>query len=103
MPFDTYLKDCRVTLYGGLLRGVETLNISLAGAFTVYPSVKHNATSVTEESSFSLNSITILDGGLFDYKGDAEHDNKLNIHLDGGLHIRGGGIFKVNNLYLEGQ
>ena len=92
-----------MTLYGGLLRGVETLNISLDGAFTVYPPVKHNATSTTEESTFSLNSITILDGGLFDYKGDADNDNKLNILLDGSLHIRGGGIFKVNSLYLEGM
>jgi hypothetical protein len=25
-----------------------------------------------------MNSITILDGGLFDYKGDTANDNKLN-------------------------
>jgi len=103
LPFDSYLKDCRVTLYGGLLKGVETLNISLDGTFTVYPPVKHNASSSTEESTFSMNSITILDGGLFDYKGDTANDNKLNIFLDGSLHIRGGGIFQVNSLYLEGK
>lgn len=50
-----------------------------------------------------MNSITILDGGLFEYKGDASNNNKLNIMLDGSLHIRGGGIFKVNNLNLEGM
>lgn len=50
-----------------------------------------------------MNSITILDGGLFEYKGDAANNNKLNIMLDGSLHIRGGGIFKVNNLNLEGM
>jgi hypothetical protein len=54
-------------------------------------------------NKFELNSITVLDGGLFQYYGEAVNDNKLDIKLNGSLIINGGGEFRTNNMYLEGN
>ena len=102
LPYDTYLQDCRITLYGGILRGVATLNISLDGSFTVYPPARLN-NSHSNSHDFVMDSITILDGGLFSFVGTAEGNNKLNVTLTGSLHIQGGGEFRTNNIYLQGQ
>ena len=103
LPFDTYLRDCRVTLYGGILRGVETLNISLDGSFTIYPPARLNNSAGTTDNEFTLNSITVLDGGAFRYMGVAEDDNQMNVILNGSLHVLGGGEFHANNLNLQGK
>lgn len=102
LPYDTYLRDCRITLYGGLLRGVATLNISLDGSFTVYPPARLN-NSLSSRNDFVMDSITILDGGVFKFMGTAEENNGLNVTLTGSLHIQGGGEFRTNNIYLQGQ
>ena len=40
LPYETYLKDSVVTLYGGVVSGIHTLNISLGGAFIAHPKAK---------------------------------------------------------------
>lgn len=102
LPFDTYLRDCRISLYGGTVQGLQKMNISLDGAFYVYPKEKENENDVMEPNVFELDSIAILDGGLFEYFGEAVNDNKLDITLNGSLSINGGGEFRANNMYLEG-
>lgn len=84
---------------GGLLKGVQKLNISLDGLFTVYPPAR-----LQEHSSrFEMNSITILDGGKFMFMGKAEDENKLEVILDGGLHVQGGGELEANYIHIEGN
>lgn len=89
-------------MYGGLLRGVATLNISLDGSFTVYPPARLN-NSLSSRNDFVMDSITILDGGVLKFMGTAEENNRLNVTLTGSLHIQGGGEFRTNNIYLQGQ
>ena len=98
MPVDTYLKDSSVADYGGILAGVETLNISKGGAFHSYPPTDHSAVVYD-----FLNTISILDGGLFEFHGTAADGDLLNIHMNGSLMIRGGGEMIVNNLELYGE
>lgn len=78
------------------------MNISLDGAFYVYPKEKENEIDTMAPNVFELDSIAILDGGLFEYFGEAVNDNKLDITLNGSLSINGGGEFRANNMYLEG-
>ena len=99
LPYDTYLMDSVVTLYGGILRGVETLNISLDGSFIAYPPAQLGS---DEPSVYNLNSITVLDGGLFKYIGYTEAGDGLIVNLDGGFAVRGGGLVEVNKLTLSG-
>ena len=98
LPIDTYLKDSSVADYGGVLAGVETLNISLGGAFHSYPPADHSPVVYD-----FLNTISILDGGLFEFHGTAADSDLLNIHMNGSLMIRGGGEMIVNNLELYGR
>ena len=103
LPYDTYLRDCRISLYGGTVQGLQALNISLDGAFYVYPPEKENEGDVIPVNEFELDSITILDGGVFEFFGEPDNDNKLDIKLNGSLTINGGGEFRTNNMYLEGM
>ena len=79
LPYNTYLHDSRVTLYGGVLQGIHTLNISLDGVFTIYPPARLNTSShgslVSKE--LRLNSIIILDGGRFEFTGTTEDLDKV--------------------------
>ena len=78
--------------------GVRTLNISLGGAFRCYPPADHSAVVYD-----FLNTISVLDGGVFQFYGTAADSDLLNIHLNGSLMIRGGGEMIVNNLELYGM
>ena len=100
MPTETYLLNSVITLYGGILRGLKTLNISLGGAFIAYPKA---ALDSGVESYFHLDSITILDGGLFKYEGKANDGDALTVELDGGLVVQGGAQVIANKLTLKGQ
>ena len=51
---------------------------------------------------YNLNTISILDGGLFAYHGTAENDDVLTVNLAGDLVIRGGGEMWANRLRLTG-
>ena len=99
LPYDTFLKDCTVTLYGGVLRGVHTLNISLGGSFIAYPPA---ALGSGEPSHFNLDSISILDGGVFRYEGHAEQEDAVVISLDGSLVVHGGGQLIGNKITVKG-
>ena len=98
LPVDTYLKDSTVVDYGGTLSGVQTLNISLGGAFYSYPPADHS----TVLYDF-FNTISILDGGVFKFFGTANDGDLLKIKMAGSLMIRGGGEMLVNNLELYGM
>ena len=100
LPSDTFLKDCTVTLFGGVLRGVHTLNISLGGAFIAYPLA---ALDSGEPSHFKLDSISVLDGGLFKYEGHSEEGDAVVISLDGSLIVHGGGQLTGNKITVKGQ
>ena len=97
LPVDTYLKDSVVADYGGILASVETLDISLGGAFRSYPPADHSPVIYD-----FFNTISILDGGVFEFFGTAADGDLLNIQLNGSLMIRGGGEMIVNNLELYG-
>lgn len=101
MPSDTYLKDVTVYDYGGTITGLETFNISRGGAVKVYPP------SVTNPHYkpivYNLNTISILDGGVFTYYGTAEDEDVLEVNLAGDLMIRGGGEMYVNKMILDGE
>ena len=99
LPFDTYLRDSVVTLYGGVLRGVHSLNVSLGGAFIAYPRAALNS---GQRSHFRLHSVTVLDGGRFEYRGRAADADALVIELDGDFTVRGGGFVTANKLLLTG-
>ena len=99
MPYDTFLKDCTVTLYGGVLRGVHTLSISLGGSFIAYPPA---ALDSGESSHFNLDSISILDGGVFRYEGRTEQEDAVVISLDGSLVVHGGGQMFGNKITVKG-
>ncbi|XP_033745591.1 uncharacterized protein LOC117331105 [Pecten maximus] len=96
LPYETFLLDCRVILYGGVLQGVEKLNISMDGSFTIYPPAQ-----LGYSQKVVLNSIDILDGGFFNFQGNAENDSLIEIILDGGFHVHGGGEMQANNLVLR--
>ena len=98
LPIDTYLKDSTVADYGGILAGIQTLNISLGGAFRSYPPADHSAVVYD-----FLNTISVLDGGVFQFYGTAADGDLLNIVMNGSLMIRGGGEMIVNNLELYGM
>ncbi|KAK3576663.1 hypothetical protein CHS0354_004948 [Potamilus streckersoni] len=100
LPYDTYLRDSSVILYGGILESLNTLNISLNGAFILYPPARLNKTQSDRSSTLYLNSISILDGGVFRYEGTPQNNDELRIVLDGGLVIRGGGELHANKLHL---
>ena len=100
LPHDTYLHDCVVTLYGGTLSGVHTLNISLDGAFIIHPKAKLDSGT---ESVFNLNSITVLDGGVMRYEGVTAQNDGLVVNLEGGLVVQGGGVIEGNNIKVKGE
>ena len=89
-----------MTLLGGVLRGMETLDISLGGAFTAYPAAKLGS---AEASVFNLDSITVLDGGIFKYMGNTDNGDELTLSLAGDFEVQGGGTVEVNKLKLTGQ
>ena len=109
LPYNTYLHDSRVTLYGGVLQGVHTLNVSLDGVFTIYPPARLNTSSSSSSSSPSsskelrLNSIVVLDGGRLEFTGSTEDADAMTIVLDGGLVVQGGGVLSANDLHVRGQ
>ena len=101
LPADTYLKDVTVYDYGGTITGLETFNISRGGAVKVYPPLLSNPHYVP--IIYNLNTISVLDGGLFQYYGYAEADDVLTVNLTGDLMIRGGGEMYVNKMKLNGK
>ena len=66
--------------------------------FQVYPPAE-----LDFSNRFEMNSISVLDGGVLAFEGTAEGDSKMEIILEGGLHVHGGGEVKTNNIYLEGM
>ena len=104
LPYNTYLHDSRVTVYGGVLQGIHTLNISLDGVFTIYPPARRNTSHGSLVSKeLHLNSIIILDGGRFEFTGTTEDRDKLDIVLGGGLVVQGGGVMSGNYLNISGK
>ncbi|KAL4226615.1 hypothetical protein ACF0H5_014598 [Mactra antiquata] len=99
LPSDTYLKDSTVYDYGGTITGLETFNISRGGAVKIYPPSIDN--EFYKQIVYDLNTISVLDGGLFAYYGTAENDDILEINLAGDLMIRGGGEMNVNKVNLN--
>lgn len=101
LPSDTYLKSVTVTDYGGTITGLETFNISRDGAVKVYPPSKDDPHY--KSIVYNLNTISVLDGGVFSYFGEAETDDELIVNLEGALIIRGGGEMNVNKMDLTGE
>lgn len=101
LPSDTYLKSVTVTDYGGTITGLETFNISRDGAVKVYPPSKDNPHY--KSIVYNLNTISVLDGGVFSYFGEAETNDELIVNLEGALIIRGGGEMNVNKMELTGE
>ena len=101
LPSDTYLKDVTISDYGGTITGVKTFNISRNGAVHVYPPTR-NATR-HKTITYNLNTLSILDGGVFYYHGSLDNSDVFELNLEGDLLIRGGGEMFVNNLKLEGK
>ncbi len=100
LPYETYLKHSIVTLYGGLLRGLKVLNVSLGGEFIVYPPTKLDSDT---PSVLNLNSITVLDGGTLLYQGTVDDWDTLYINLEAGLLVTGGGTVTANRLNVNGK
>lgn len=50
-----------------------------------------------------FNSLSILDGGRFEFNGSAEENDNINIVLDGELAIQGGGIMSGNKMNITGE
>lgn len=103
LPYETYLHNSRVTLYGGVLQGIHTLNISLDGVFTIYPPARINNSDSPGSKMIHFNSLSILDGGRFEFNGSAEENDDINIVLDGELAIQGGGIMSGNKMNITGE
>ena len=80
------------------MAGVKTLNISLGGAFRSYPPADHSPVVYD-----FFNTISILDGGIFEFHGTAADGDRIKIDMEGDLVIRGGGEMIVNNLELSGE
>ena len=90
-----------VSDYGGTITGLETFNISRGGAVKIYPPSVNDPHF--KQIVYNLNTISILDGGVFHYFGSAEAGDVLTVNLDGDLMIRGGGEMKANKLVLKGM
>ncbi|CAH1775844.1 unnamed protein product, partial [Owenia fusiformis] len=99
LPFETYLKDSRVILYGGELLGLKKLNVSLNGEFIAYPEARLFA---DYDSEFNLESIEVLDGGILGFEGTAAAEDVMTMSLDA-LIVRGGGLFYANKLDLTAK
>ncbi|KAL8620488.1 hypothetical protein ACOMHN_056880 [Nucella lapillus] len=102
LPYNTYLHQSRVTLYGGVLQGVHTLNLSLGGVFTIYPPARLNASGGQQGAKeLRLNSMVILDGGRFEFTGLTHSHDTLSVVLEGGLVVHGGGVMTGNNIHVS--
>ncbi|KAI8479533.1 hypothetical protein Bbelb_427230 [Branchiostoma belcheri] len=98
LPHHTYLQDTTLTLYGGKLLGVQTLNISLDGKLDIKATSKINTET---PGTLVLNSITVLNGGVLSYLEGPEDEAGLMVQLDGSFTVRGGAEVAANKLYIK--
>ena len=93
------MKDATITLLGGLLRGVEILDVSLNSNFIIHPKSRLASDS---NSVFIFEKVSIFDGGVIKYMGSAEAGDVLTMNVTSTLAVKGGGELHVNNLLLSG-
>ncbi|XP_077861760.1 LOW QUALITY PROTEIN: uncharacterized protein LOC100369350 [Saccoglossus kowalevskii] len=99
-PSHTYLQDVDLMLYGGHVFGIDHLELSLNGQTIMDADSRINS---KEDSIVSLKDVTIHDGGVFHYTGDARVDDALMMTLTNGLHVRGGGSLIGNQLHIQAK
>ena len=58
LPYDTFLFNAVITLYGGELLGMKRVRISLNGAFTVYPPAQIHSLNPSEINLEDIEVIT---------------------------------------------
>ena len=100
LPAETFLRGSSVTLYGGVLRGVESVIMSLGGSLIIHPQAKLDSDI---PSAFNLKAIKIHDGGLLAYKGDSNNGDTLSVQLQNHLIVHGGGRVEFNSMSVTGN
>lgn len=100
MPYDTYLRDATIKLYGGRVIGLQRMDISLGGEFHMHPNARINSLTASE---MKIEHLTVMDGGLFRYEGKAEDDDSLQAEVAEDFNVRGGGELYISKMVMHGK
>ncbi|XP_071498055.1 uncharacterized protein [Diadema antillarum] len=95
LPPISLFQEVDLTLLGGSVEGVATLEIGKNALLTFDPMACVNAEAASE---MYLDSLLVLGGGALEFTGSVSANQELHMTLDGKLLVRGGGVMRANKL-----